>query len=172
MGNSEALARSGFLGTNVPEVVERLGNQLCSCLWFPDDLTPEEAAKEVLTALMFTARFSPRNELEAMLAVQPVATHNAAMECMKRAMIRDQSPSGCDLYLKHAEKLFRIFKEQAESISHNQRDAPQLPASDSESQPCAEQAQPVAEGEDDAMKVEQSGTLCDLRAFLDSRKAS
>ena len=138
----------------------------------PDDLKPNEASEAVQAAMFTVIRLAPRSELEAMLAVQAVATHNAAMECMRRAMIPNRTLSSCDLYLKHAEKLFRIFKEQAEVISRNQRDAPQLAASNSESQPEAEQAQPGAEGEDDAMKVEQLDNLCDLQAIFDKKKAS
>ncbi len=33
---------------------------------------------------------APHDEIEAMLAVQMVATHAAVMECFRRAMARDQ----------------------------------------------------------------------------------
>ena len=172
VGHRDSLAQSGPAGTSVPDVIEHLGNQLCSCLWFADDLTPEEARKQVQTALEFLVKLSPRNELEAMLAVQAIATHNAAMDCMMRAMHPGRSAAAYDLCLKHAEKLLRIFKEQAELISRNQRHAPLLAAGYSETQPEGEGVSPGAESEDDSLKIEQSDTLCGLRAFLDSKKAS
>jgi hypothetical protein len=172
LGLAEGLAEGGLMGTNLPQVVAHLGNQLCSCMFLPEDAPVEEVGEQVHGALLTVMRLAPRNELEAMLAVQAIAAHNAAMECMRRAMIPNRTLSSCDLYLKHAEKLFRIFKDQAEVISRNQRDAPQLTAGNSESQPDAEQAQPGAEGEDDAMKAEQLDNLCDLQAIFDKKKAS
>lgn len=44
-----------------------------------------------------------------MLATQLVATHEAAMECLRRAMISEQSFKGRDVNLKHAEKLLQIY---------------------------------------------------------------
>jgi hypothetical protein len=55
----------------------------------PDDLKPNEASEAVQAAMFTVIRLAPRSELEAMLAVQAVATHNAAMECMGRAMVPD-----------------------------------------------------------------------------------
>ena len=51
-----------------------------------------------------------------MLATEMVATHEAMMECMRRAMIRDQSFEGWDQNLKHAEKLLAIFARQIEVL--------------------------------------------------------
>jgi len=167
----DSLAQSGSVGTGLPDIVEHLGNQLCSCLWFADDLTPEEATKQVHTALEFLVKLAPRNELEAMLAVQAIATHNAAMDCMMRAMTPGRSAAAYDLCLKHAEKLLRIFKEQAELISRNQRHAPLLAADHSETQTEGEEVSAGAEGENDSTKGEQSDTLCDLRAYVDAKKA-
>ncbi len=51
-----------------------------------------------------------------MLAVQMVATHHAAMECFRRAMIPDQMFEGRESDLKHAEKLTRIYRERMEAL--------------------------------------------------------
>lgn len=52
---------------------------------------------------------NPRDEVEGMLAAQMVATHNAAMECFRRAMIPDQPHMGRDNNLGHAGKLVRSY---------------------------------------------------------------
>ncbi len=36
LGLAEGLAEGGLMGTNLPQVVAHLGNQLCSCLWLPE----------------------------------------------------------------------------------------------------------------------------------------
>ena len=53
----------------------------------------------------------PADELEGMLAAQMVATHNAAMECYRRASIEGQTFEGRDNSLKHAAKLTRAYAE-------------------------------------------------------------
>ena len=51
-----------------------------------------------------------------MLAAQMVATHNAAMECLRRAMIPEQSFHGRDQNLKHAAKLLSIYTRQIDVL--------------------------------------------------------
>ena len=43
---------------------------------------------------------APEGEIEGMLAAQMVATHSAAMECLKRAMLENQTFEGRDQNLK------------------------------------------------------------------------
>lgn len=174
VSDMQALGRHGpadSMGTGAPEVIEYLGNQLCGSLWFAKDLTPEESAKQVHTALELLKRLSPRNELEAMLAVQAIATHNAAMDAIRVAMDYGRSGASYDMTLKHAAKLLRIFKEQAELINRMQRQAPLLAGDQSETQPDGEEASAGAEGKQNSKMIEQSETLCELQAFLDAKKA-
>jgi hypothetical protein len=51
----------------------------------------------------------PRDELEGMLGAQMIATHNAAMECFRRAMIKEQSFEGRQQNLEFANKLVRFY---------------------------------------------------------------
>ena len=171
LGWADRLAEGGTMGTNLPQVAAHLGNQLCSCVFLPEDAPVEEVGEQVHGALLTVMRLAPRNELEAMLAVQAIAAHNAAMECMRRAMIPNRTLSSCDLYLKHAEKLFRIFKDQAEVISRNQRDATKQIASNIEAQSGAEEATPETEAAVDSIGGEPLDNLRDIRAFLEEKKA-
>jgi len=52
-----------------------------------------------------------------MLATQMVATHNAAMECLRRAMLGGQTFEGRDQSLKHAAKLLSIYLRQIEVLN-------------------------------------------------------
>lgn len=59
---------------------------------------------------------APRNEMEGMLAAQMVSTHNAAMECLRRAMLEGQSFEGRDQNLKHAARLMGIYERQLAAL--------------------------------------------------------
>lgn len=58
----------------------------------------------------------PQNEMEGMLAVQMVTTHNAAMECLRQATVPGLPPDIRDQNLKHAAKLMSIYVQQMEAL--------------------------------------------------------
>ena len=70
----------------------------------------------VLSAVNRMKDIKASGPIESMLAVQIVATHDAAMECLRRAMLEDQSPQGRDLNLKHATKLMGLFERQLAAL--------------------------------------------------------
>src|SRR3954451_5338984 len=51
----------------------------------------------------------PRDVVEGMLAAQMVATHEAAMECLRRAALAEQTFAGRELGLKYGDCLVRSF---------------------------------------------------------------
>jgi hypothetical protein len=55
------------------------------------------------------AGIGPRDEIEGMLAAQMIAVHNAAMECLRRAMLPNQSFEARQLNLNLANKLSRTY---------------------------------------------------------------
>lgn len=116
-----AIAEAGTIGTKNPEIAELLGNQLSSCVWWADDLSSDESAAQNRAILGLVARLHPRNELEGMLATQAVAIHNAAMECLRHAMIFDASMKTSDIYFKNAVKLCQVFLKQSEVLSSDKR---------------------------------------------------
>jgi hypothetical protein len=59
---------------------------------------------------------NPGDEVEAMLAAQMVATHLAAMECLRWARAPGQTFEGRDMNLRHATKLSRTYTMQVESL--------------------------------------------------------
>ena len=62
------------------------------------------------------AEIAPRDEIEGMLAAQMVATHNASMECLRRAMLPDQPLPGYQANLKYAHKLFSLYQQQLAAL--------------------------------------------------------
>ena len=61
----------------------------------------------------------PKDELEGMLAAQLLAAHNAAMECYRRAMIREQTFEGRREALAQANKLSRTFTTLLEGLNRH-----------------------------------------------------
>jgi len=77
------------------------------------DTVDEKTANGILGALH---GINPGDEVEAMLAIQMVATHLAAMRCLRRAQVPGQTFEGRDMNLRHAAKLTRTYTMQVDSL--------------------------------------------------------
>lgn len=100
-------------GTDNSPLQLRLLDQVWSAGWMQKGGDQDDAILAILAALEAIA---PADGVEGMLATQMVATHEAAMECLRRAMIPDQLFEGRDVNLKHAEKLLQIYARQMEAL--------------------------------------------------------
>ena len=85
-----------------------LANQAVHALWLghSDQEARERQYNATVAALI---GIGPRDELEGMLAAQLLASHNAAMECYRRAMIPEQPFEGYRENLTQANKLSRTY---------------------------------------------------------------
>jgi hypothetical protein len=70
-------------------------------------------------SLSFLAGVQPKDELEGMLAAQLLASHNAAMECYRRAMISEQTFEGRKENLNQANKLSRTHTTLLEALNRH-----------------------------------------------------
>jgi hypothetical protein len=59
----------------------------------------------------------PKDSLEGMLAVQMVAAHTMAMECLRRAALPDQVDLGVEVNVNRGTKLMRTFASLTEALS-------------------------------------------------------
>ncbi|MEA4858328.1 MAG: HGGxSTG domain-containing protein [Solidesulfovibrio sp.] len=59
---------------------------------------------------------APQNELEGLLAAQMSACHNAAMECLRRACVKDQTFEGRKMNMTFADRFMRTFAVQVEAL--------------------------------------------------------
>ena len=112
----KASKASKATGTESKELNRHLVTQVWASLSCPADMTRStqlEAGKAALAAL---EGIGPQDELEGQLAAQMVATHNAAMECLRRAMLPEQTTAGLDISLKHAAKLLAVYCRQLETL--------------------------------------------------------
>src|SRR5262249_15200819 len=76
--------------------------------------TRSRQRQATITALIAIA---PRDEMEGMLAAQLLASHNAAMECYRRAMIDGQTFEGRRESLSQANKLSRTHTMLLEALN-------------------------------------------------------
>ena len=115
VGSDKIIAEA--TGTEEPYLQQQLINQVCDAIWLPENLGEKERAIRVNSAISMLQSIKPADGVEGMLATQMVATHNAAMECLFRAMIPEISIQGRDQSLKHATKLLSIFSRQIEVLN-------------------------------------------------------
>lgn len=106
-------------GTQNPAVMYRLLNQTLMGLWFPEEESEEAAWEKLQSTIALLQAIKPTDEIEGMLAVQMVATHDAAMDCLRRATLKGQTSQARDLNLKHASKLFTIYARQVDALNKN-----------------------------------------------------
>lgn len=72
-----------------------------------------------VASLSLLAGISPNDEFEGMLAAQLLASHNAAMECCRRAMIAEQTFEGRKENLGQANKLSRTHATLLEALNRH-----------------------------------------------------
>ena len=72
--------------------------------------------KAINTSLALLQDMEPQNATQALLATQMIATHNLAMEVMRRAGLDNQTFAGVDANINRANKLLKVFVSQAEAL--------------------------------------------------------
>jgi hypothetical protein len=115
-GPALAQAYAAMTGTRNRNLQAFLLNQVRDALWLPNSLTQEEKRDQMGAAAELLRGIRPQDELEGALCAQMVATHSAAMECFRRAMVPQQTIEVRDLNLKHAQKLQMTFAHQMELL--------------------------------------------------------
>jgi hypothetical protein len=96
----------------------RIANDTIEVLWFKnsDENERDRQMKAAITGLIGIA---PQDELEGMMAAQLIASHSAAMECYRRAMLGEQSFEGRRENLAQANKLSRTFATLLEALNRH-----------------------------------------------------
>src|SRR6516165_3466257 len=95
-----------------------LFNQAIGGLWMAH--SEEEKRDHQRTAtLLALAAIGPKDELEAMLAAQLLAAHNATMECYRRAMLPEQTFEGRSEALNQANKLSRTYAMLLDALNRH-----------------------------------------------------
>ena len=109
----------GVGGSNFDSWNRVLVNQAMCSGWFGHTADKNRAHEQNIGYLEFLRGVRPRDELEGMLAAQLLASHNAAMECYRRAMVPEQTFEGRSEALTQANKLSRTFTTLLEALNRH-----------------------------------------------------
>ena len=90
--------------------------QVVNAQWRPDSAELTQQVEATRAAMM---GMKPRDALEGMLIGQLIASHNAAMECYRRAMIPGQTFEGGREALNQANKLSRTYALLTEALDRH-----------------------------------------------------
>lgn len=108
---------SDLVGSDDMDFMNILFSDLLQNMFLPEN-TPKETRDMKINAALETLRqIAPRDGVEGMLAVQMASTHQAAMECLRRAAIPSQTFEGRNMALKHGEKFLRLYMEQVKALN-------------------------------------------------------
>jgi hypothetical protein len=105
-------------GSDSGDFCNILARQVISSLWREHSDT-DGRARQTSAALAAMIGIRPRDELEGMLVGQLVATHNASMECYRRAMIGEQTFEARRENLNQANKLSRTYAALVEALDRH-----------------------------------------------------
>jgi hypothetical protein len=98
------------------EMIFHLRRQLLNSLWLPSAMPQKDRDATIVAAMELLGRIEHRGAMEGMLAVQMIATHHAAMDCLRRAMLENQPMEARDRNLKNAAKLLGIYERQVAAL--------------------------------------------------------
>jgi hypothetical protein len=105
-------------GSDSDDFCNVLVNQVCSSLWKKNS-DPDERQRQMLAVVAAMMGMQPRDELDGMLIGQLIASHNAAMECYRRAMIGEQTFEGRRENLTQANRLCRSYAALVEALDRH-----------------------------------------------------
>ena len=94
-------------------------NQVLGTIWRGSKEDPDTKTIRDSATLCRVADIGARDVVEAMLAAQMVATHEAAMECFRRAALAEQTFAGRELGLKYGDKLVRSFAALTDTLNRH-----------------------------------------------------
>ncbi len=96
-------------GSDDSDFGQLIPSQLLQTFWFGDDTSDKRIELVVGTCMASLEGIAPKSEIEGMYATQIVACHQAAIECMRRAMLPDISPDNRSYNLTQANRLMRSY---------------------------------------------------------------
>ena len=105
-----------LFGTDNKDSTEALASQVVAMV---TGTAGRRGLENVKYALATIHGIGPKDELEGLLAVQMIGVHNLAVECLRRASLKDQTTEGMDANIQRATKLLRTFTAQMEALNRH-----------------------------------------------------
>jgi len=103
-------------GVDDVEFTLNLIGQVFAAMWQANSPIATSEREGTLAAMI---DIKPRDALEGMLIGQAIASHNAAMECYRRAMLNEQTFEGRRENLNQGNKLSRTFAALIEALDRH-----------------------------------------------------
>jgi hypothetical protein len=100
-----------FGGSNSDDFNNVIIHNVVQSVWLPKTYDDDSKALVISAAYSALKAFAPTDELEAMIAAQAIAMHNASMECSRRAMLPEQTSLGTRDCRKAATNASRAFTD-------------------------------------------------------------
>jgi hypothetical protein len=91
--------------------------EISGLLWKSEGATEGDVHARLVRAVELFESLAPADGAEGMLALQMVGTHDAALECLRRAALSGQTFAGRDVALKHAHKLMSLYTQQLAALN-------------------------------------------------------
>jgi uncharacterized protein YjaG (DUF416 family) len=110
-------APKNLIGSDDSDFLEMRLREIIQAMWMPKSMAEKDQQVQMNAALESLEQIAPQDGVEGMLAVQMIATHQAAVECLRRAMISEQTFEGRNSSLKHGEKFMRLYLEQVKALN-------------------------------------------------------
>jgi len=104
------------LGTDKDAVRTWRLRELAETIYLWSNVSQDDIENKVARAVELYEELKPADGLEGMLATQMVGTHHAALECLRRAAVPEQTIVSRDMNLKHAAKLMALYAQQVAAL--------------------------------------------------------
>ena len=91
-------------------------NEIANLVRLSAGLDESTKNARIARAIELYESVKPQSGLEGMLATQMVGTHLAALECLRRAMVEQQTFAGREMNLKQAQKLMELYQRQLAAL--------------------------------------------------------
>jgi hypothetical protein len=105
-------------GSSSDDWNSRVANDVIGTLWLKNS-DEKTRHRQMTAAVDGLIGINPRDELEGMMAAQLIASHHAAIECYRRAMIGEQTFEGRRENLNQANKLSRSFSTLLDALNRH-----------------------------------------------------
>jgi hypothetical protein len=116
---ASSAALSDLMSVSNSDLLSQKLHEIVGLLWLPPSLSEKEKNAQIVRAAQLFESLAPSDASEAMLAIQMVGTHSAAMECLRRAMIPEQSTATRDSCLRAAQKMMALYTRQLETLNRH-----------------------------------------------------
>jgi hypothetical protein len=103
--------------TDEGALTSRKLEEIAGLLWHGEGATEDQVKVRLVRALDQFESLAPADGAEGMLALQMVGTHDAALECLRRAALPRLTFAGRDMEFKHAHKLMSLYTQQLAALN-------------------------------------------------------